>query len=150
MTRVPVRTILVPTDFSGGAAHALVWAQELARAFHSTIVLLHVVDLALTWMPVGPASIPEPVPADVADRITVAARESLANLARDAEGTVHRLVRRGHARQVILDVAKEVGADLIVIGARGHRDFSDLVIGSIAEYVVRHASVPVMTTRAPS
>jgi len=139
----------VPTDFSEGAQQALAWAQELARAFHSDIVLLHVVDLAFTWMPVGPASIPESVPDDVADRVTVKAREALANLARDTEGTVHRLVRRGHARQVILDVAKEVGADLIVIGARGHRDFSDLVIGSIADHVVRHAPVPVMTTRAP-
>ena len=148
--RVPIRTILVPTDFSEGAASAFGWARTLAHAFHAEITLLHVIDLAYTWTSIsGPAAVPTPVPSDVVDRITEVARESLAALSKDAKETTHRLIRKGHAREVILDVAKELKADLIVLGTHGHRGLSELFMGSVAEYVVRHAPVPVMTTRAP-
>lgn len=148
MPPVAIRTILVPTDFSEGAGNALGWARTLAQAFHAEISLLHVVDLAYTWTPIsGPAAIPTPVPPDVVNRITEVARESLANLAKDHKETTRRLVRKGHAREVIIEVAREVKADLIVMGTHGHRGISELFLGSVAEYVVRHAPIPVLTTR---
>lgn len=146
----PIRTILVPTDFSGGAGRALDWAQTLARAFGAKIVLLHVVDLAVEWTPVGGlGSIPTPAPAEFVERFTNDARAALDAIAQDAPQVTQRLLRKGHPRDVILDVAREAGADVIVMGTHGRRGFSHLFIGSVAEHVVRHAPVPVWTVRAP-
>ena len=143
-----IRIILTPTDFSEGAARALAWARALAREFGATIVLLHVVDLAAAWMPVGGlGSIPAPVPPDVVDQFTKAAQAALDALADEASEVTQRLLRHGHPREVILDVANAVKADLIVMGTHGRRGFSQLFIGSVAEHVVRHAPVPVLTVR---
>ena len=53
----------------------------------------------------------------------------------------------GHPRDVIVQVAKEVGADVIVMGTHGCRSVSQVFIGSVADHVVRHAPVPVMVVR---
>ena len=145
-----IRTILMPTDFSEGAARALGWARALARAFGAKIVLLHVVDLAAAWMPVGGlGSMPAPVPPDFVDRFTTTAQAALDAMAGDATEVTQRVLRNGHPREVILEVAKEVQADVIVMGTHGRRGVSHLFIGSVAEHVVRHASMPVWTVRTP-
>jgi len=146
----PIRTILVPTDFSEGAGRALDWARTLARAFGAKIVLLHVVDLAVEWTPVGGlGSIPTAAPAEFVERFTNDARAARDAMAQDTPQMTQRLLRKGHPREVILDVAPEVGADVIVMGTHGRRGFSHLFVGSVAEHGVRHATVPVWTVRAP-
>lgn len=144
-----IQTILVPTDFSDSANAALGWAESLARAFEAQIVLLHVVDLEYQWIPAGPAVVPSPVPAAVARRVREQARVSLDALAAKTAGVRRGLLRSGHARDVILAAADEVKADVIVMGTHGRRGVEHLFIGSVAEYVVRHARAPVMTVRAP-
>ena len=143
-----IRTILVPTDFSAGASSALRWARLLAEAFGAKSILLHVVDLSLVWMPIsGPAAIPAPHSGELTDRITQHAQAALGAEARDATEITRRVLRRGDAREVILEVAGEVHADVIVMGTHGRRGFSHLFIGSVAEHIVRHAGVPVWTVR---
>ncbi len=150
MTEETIRTILVPTDFSEGAARALAWARALARAFGAEILLLHVVDLAVAWMPVGGlGSMPAPVPPEFVERLTKDVQTALDAMAHDAVEVTRRQFRNGHPREVILDVAREVRADVIVMGTHGRRGFSHLFIGSVAEHVVRHARVPVWTVRTP-
>ncbi len=150
MAEETIRTILVPTDFSEGAARALAWARALARAFGAEIVLLHVVDLAVAWMPVGGlGSMPAPIPPEFVERLTKDVQTALDATARDAVEVTRRQLRNGHPREVILDVAREVRADVIVMGTHGRRGFSHLFIGSVAEHVVRHARVPVWTVRTP-
>lgn len=143
-----IHTILVPTDFSESANAALGWAADLARAFGARIVLLHVVDLEYQWVPAGPAAVPAPVPAAVGRRIRDQAGASLDALAAKTPGVGRRLLRNGHARDVILSAADAVNANVIVMGTHGRRGVAHLFIGSVAEYVVRHARVPVMTVRA--
>lgn len=150
MAEEKIRTILVPTDFSEGAARASGWARALARAFGAKIVLLHVVDLGAAWMPVGGlGSMPAPVPPDFVDRFTKTAQAALEATAGDAAEVTRRVLRNGHPRDVILEVAKEVQADVVVMGTHGRRGFSHLFIGSVAEHVVRHAPMPVWTVRTP-
>ena len=146
MSQRVIRTILVPTDFSECAASALGWARTLAKAFGAKIALLHVVDLAYVWVASGPAAIPAPVPDDVAERIMEVAKESLKALAPKGTEITRRLIRKGHPREVIIEVAKEVHADAIVMGTHGRRGVSYLFMGSVAEHVVRHSPVPVWTT----
>ena len=144
-----IRTILVPTDFSESAARALSWARMLARALGARIVVLHVLDFPLIWMPVGGlGSIPTPVPSAAADQLTAEARAILETIAQDAPEVTERVLRTGHPREIILTAARELGADVIVMGTHGRRGVSDLFIGSVAEHVVRHSLVPVWTIRA--
>ena len=146
---VPIRTILVPTDFSNSANAALELANEVAEAFDARIVLLHVVDLHYQLMPSGLLVVPAPIPGDVIRRAKERARAALDDLAGKLPRVGRRLVRRGHARDVTLAVAGAIKADLIVMGTHGRRGVQHLFIGSVAEYVVRNARVPVTTVRAP-
>jgi len=149
MVTPTVRRVLVPTDFSDGAAGGLEWARALARAFDAEIVLLHVVDLGATWVPLsGPAVFPAPTPASAVAEVADLAKTALHALGQDAPEVTQRLVRTGHPREQIPEVALEVGADMIVMGSHGRRGMSHLVIGSVAEYVVRHATVPVLIIRS--
>lgn len=148
MADTAIKTILMPTDFSECATTALTWARTLAAAFKAKIVLLHAVDLvSYVWVPAGPASVPAPVPDDVAQRIMDVAEKSLHASAARAPEIARRLIRKGHPRDVILEVAKEVAADVVVMGTHGRRRVSQVFIGSVAEHVVRHAPVPVLVIR---
>ena len=93
------------------------------------------------------ASVPAPVPEDVAKRVMAVAQESLQALAAKAPEITRRLIRKGHPVEIILEVAKDIDADVIVMGTHGRRGVSQLFMGSVAEYVVRHAPVPVLTVR---
>jgi len=144
-----IRTILVPTDFSEGAACALRWARALARAFGAKIAVLHVLDLPFAWTPVGGlGSIPTPISTESVEQLTNEARTILDTVAQDAPEVTQRLLRKGHPREVILTVAQEIEADVVAMGTHGRRGVSHLFIGSVAEHVVRHSPVPVWTVRA--
>ncbi len=143
-----IHTILVPTDFSEGASRALAWARTLAQAFRAEIIVLHVLELPVTWTPLGGlGSIPTPLSTESVEQLTNEAQTILETVARDAPEVTRRLLRKGHPREVILNVAREVGADAVVMGTHGRRGVSHLLIGSVAEHIVRHSPVPVCTIR---
>ena len=142
-----ISRILVPTDFSRYADAAFRYALELARPFHARIHLLHVVDNPLAagmW----------------SSEIYTAELSGLqVNLVRDAEqrlkhcvppdaGNVSTEVCTGNPTGQILDTARDRGADLIVMGTHGRTGIAHVVMGSVAERVVRQASCPVLTLRA--
>ncbi len=145
----PVRRILVATDFSDSATEALEWTITVARGCGAEISLLHVVDLASTWIPLsGPAVFPAPVPPEVVEQVEQLASTSLDATGRDVPEITQRIVRTGHAREVIPATAQEIGADVIVVASHGRRGVSQLFIGSVAEHVVRHSVVPVLVVRS--
>jgi nucleotide-binding universal stress UspA family protein len=138
-------TILVPTDFSYAADRALHHAVQLARRFRARVALLHVV---------APAGFPEIlIPAlrvDLPQLVTLS-RERLDRLVRRFRiRPSHLAVKAGHAAGEILQFADEIGADLIVIGARGHGALKRAMLGSAAERVVRLARCPVMVVPLPA
>jgi nucleotide-binding universal stress UspA family protein len=143
-----IQTILVPTDFSEGAAQALTWARTLAQAFRAEIIFLHVLEVPISWTPLGGlGSIPTSPSTEFVEQLTGGAQTILETVAPDAPEVTRRLLRKGHPREVILAVAQEVGADVVVMGTRGRGGVSHLLIGSVAEHVVRHSPVPVWTVR---
>lgn len=148
MSVMPIKTILVPMDFSASANAALAVASEIAQAFEARIVLLYVVDFEVQWVPAGPAVVPTPVPAAVVRGTRERAQDALDALAAKTPGVRRTLVRAGHTRDEILTAADQAGADLIVMGTHGRRGVANLFVGSVAEYVVRHAEIPVTTVRA--
>ena len=136
---IDVRKILVPTDFSENAGLALDYACEFAVRFEARIRILHVVK--------------EPVPYHgykrAWDEETREQIEALPGSAWDQKIEVTRNVRWGPPFFEILCEAKDEEADLIVMGTHGQGMLKHVLIGSVAEKVVRQARCPVVTVRHP-
>jgi nucleotide-binding universal stress UspA family protein len=138
------KTILHPTDFSEPSAFAFKLACALARDHGARLVVLHVLEVPAA---VGAAEGPfVPVPAVDWEAL----QEKLRRLQPPdpAVPVEHRLVE-GYAASRILRLAEEVKADLIVMGTHGRRGLGRLLMGSVAEQVVRKAPCPVVTVKSP-
>ena len=134
--------ILLPTDFSDTAQHALDYACELAGRFGASVHLLHVVpDPMQNW-----ATEAMPVVSDLAERWKADAEGRLEEIRLDGPQTV-RAVRIGHAFVEILHYAADNAIDMIVMGTHGRGPVEHLLLGSVAEKVVRKASCPVLTVK---
>lgn len=136
-------TILVPTDFSYASDAALGYARMLAARFGAALHLLHVVDEPGSWSEVY-AALPEiqlRLSADAAKRLEAMA----ACLPPPVQATS--AVVCGAPVPSIVKVAESKGADLIVMGTHGRRGMGHLLLGSVAERVVRLAPCPVLTVR---
>lgn len=137
------RTILVAIDGSADAAAALRHATSLARDQHARLVLLTVVPPAQPAT-VGPAGASPPVDHEaVFARIL---REAAESVPPDV-GVESRLVHGRPARRIV-EVAEEVGCDLIVIGFHGHGRLHHALIGSVSDSVMRACHRPVLLMRA--
>ena len=140
---LPIHTILHPTDFSDRSEHAFHLACALARDYGARLVVLHV-----TAHPVigyGEGVLP-PDPEELARH----AWDELNRL--EVPGGSVRAERRleeGDPVSEILRVAGESGADLVVMGTHGRTGLPRLLMGSVAELVVRKAKCPVLTVRSP-
>lgn len=145
-----IRTILFPTDFSEPSRTAFDLACALARDYGAELVVAHVVPPPL---PLGSGGVPM-VPA-VADDADLRARLEAVRPADPRVAVRHRLVV-GHPLAMdseaegILAVTAEEKADLIVMGTHGRSGLSRLLMGSVAEHVLRKAPCPVLTMKCPS
>ena len=145
---INLKTILVPSDFSGCSDAALRYGLELARRFDAKLHLLNVVQDPATqpWAAEGFA-----VPLyEVVEQWQVESEKRMAAMipAADADRvTITTAVAT--PCQEILRYAAEHDVDLIVMGTHGRSGMSHILLGSIAERVVRHAPCPVLTVRHP-
>jgi nucleotide-binding universal stress UspA family protein len=140
------KQILVATDFSGPSALALEYAQTLARRFGAALVAVHVVE---DPFPIAPEFDPPEI-ASYRTRLVEEARRKLADtVAAVSDVEVSAEVLVGTAARRIVDAAAAHGSDLIVMGTRGRGAVAALLMGSIAERVVRTADCPVMTVHDP-
>lgn len=143
------RRILVATDFSAQSENAWGLARRLAGAVGAEVVLLHV------FVP-PPPPVEAPLPPDYAEEVYEGSRkwveqqlEAWAAAAR-AEGlTATTFFRTGVAHRDIVDTAREVQADLIAIGTHGRGGVERLLLGSVADRVIRLADCPVLAIRQP-
>ena len=147
-----ITRVLVPTDFSAASDAALTYARSLARQFGASIHLVHVFEDPFTSGAfVGDGTVMMPL--DLRQTLEGAAREQLT--ARHAEhvGTLPLsstdLLMGSPARRIV-EHAKETNADLIVMGTHGRGGLEHLLLGSVAEKVIRTASCPVLTVREPT
>jgi nucleotide-binding universal stress UspA family protein len=147
-----VSRILVPTDFSEESAAALGWAGTLQQAFDAEVILLHVIDpaaVAPIVPPIGPvpgAGVDPTVVAEVVEQVRRQADEQIARVAAEF-GRARTLVADGSPGATIVEVAASQWADLIVMGTHGRSGLARVIFGSVAEHVVRHSTVPVLTVR---
>lgn len=142
---IKVTSILVPFDFSDTSKSALTYGRNLARAFGAQLHVLHVADVISTsaaqFFPEGPGD-PEARASHVAmgQLQSVLAAENL----RDADTAVR--VAPDAAIEIV-DYAKDIHTDMIVIGTHGRTGVSRFLMGSVAEHVVRTAPCPVLVVR---
>ena len=140
------KVILVPTDLSENAEEALDYACELARTLGAKLHLLNVIAVPVVGVPeLGMALTSTMIDTMVKDNQS--ALDQLAARKAHLADMAPTLLRTGDARDVINQTAKEIGADLIVVGTHGRRGVTRVLLGSVAETVVRTAPCPVLTVR---
>src|SRR5678815_589500 len=137
-------SILVPTDFSETAARALDYASALAAKLGARIHVVHVIGIPALGIPELGVALTS-VTIDSLVRDNQAALDRLVDSRRNQATFGDVLLRTGDPRDMILQAANEVHADLIVIGTHGRRGLARALLGSVAEEVVRTAPCPVVT-----
>jgi len=144
--------ILVPTDFSPTSDAALEHARALARAFGAELQLVHVFeDPLLSGAITAEAYVPEAP--EVREALMNEAQARLAHRIRPEDQDALRAtgeIITGSPASAIADHAARVGASLIVMGTHGRGGVAHLLLGSVAERVVRTARCPVLTVRGPA
>ena len=141
---ITMRTVLVPYDGSEFSRKALHHAVSLARWYKAAITLLHVDPRETYVAETGGDAWGSPVDAGERKRM-IAWLAEIGAAARNADVAVEARVTEGRPTSEIVRVAKEIGADLVVMGTHGRSGFDRLVLGSVTEKVLRHAPCPVLT-----
>lgn len=145
---VAIRRILVPTDFSEPAEAALRYGRALAEEFGSTLYLMHVVPEPYVY-PWGTEISTMPL-VDLLTESETQAGERLKTLADDSgslKGRIKTVTTIGTPVDKILHQVTEDGIDLIVMGTHGRGAVGHLLLGSVAERIVRRSPVPVLTVK---
>lgn len=138
----PIRTILYATDFSEPAQAAFGFADALARDYGAGLVVLYVDP---------PPRVHGEVVAQRQPDYDAGLWRCLESLRpQDPATRVERLLVEGDPVEEILHTATATGADLIVVGTHGRGGLGRLVLGSVAEQILRRASCPVVTIKPPS
>lgn len=150
----PPKHILVPTDFSETAAAALEYAKILAEAFGSTLHIMHVAQDPLAYVPaMEPNVSTAAVLAQLRDDLGTDGRRRLASLLSEAEREKFHArweLRWGTPHVEVDDYAARHGIDLIVMGTHGRGAIGGLLLGSVADKLVRKAPCPVLVVRPPA
>ena len=145
--------ILVPTDFSDASKLAVNATAMLAEQLGAKVTLVHVHDpealrppATLGWSPAQQEGLDEEVEEAVAESLEALRKEQLSKV-KDLDSVV---LHDSSPPTAICKYAEKIGADLIVIATHGRTGLKHLLIGSVAERVVRHATMPVLTLRTPA
>lgn len=140
---MPIRTVLHPTDFSASSEAALELACPLARGYGARLVILYVAPYEVTVggmmaIPMDPGYYEDALK-EIRDRV----------VGPSPGFPVETCLREGTPAEEILRAADDVGADLIVMGSHGRTGLGRLLMGSVAEAVMRRAGCPVLLTKGP-
>jgi len=144
-----IRSILMPTDFSECASHALEYAASFARIHKAKLICLHVIEPIIPA--VGYTGIADPLSlSDVSEQMEESAERELPKIADCQECNdieVEEIIAHGDAAAEVVRTAKEKDVDLIVIASHGRTGLGRILFGSTAESVVRHAHCPVLVVK---
>jgi nucleotide-binding universal stress UspA family protein len=147
---IALKNILVATDFSEAADAALAYGRALARTFGATLHVLHVADDM--YMRLGGDAYAAVLP-DLQQDVERQAKDRLVKLLVDDDPiplpTESVVITSGATAPAIVNYAAQAGIDLIVVGTHGRGAVAHLLMGSVAERVVRTARCPVLTVRHP-
>jgi nucleotide-binding universal stress UspA family protein len=140
--------IVVGIDNSAGAKAALRFALEEARLRQATLRVVHAWQFGYIgttglegWLPAAGGELE-----DFRQGAAAALEETLSEVGADTDGvTIERRVDQGSAAAVLVEESR--GADLLVVGSRGHGGFAQLLLGSVSQQCAQHAFCPVVIVR---
>ncbi|HUG93822.1 MAG TPA: universal stress protein [Planctomycetaceae bacterium] len=145
---IQLNRILVPTDFSDHSRAALEYGCAFAERFGAELHLVHVLQDLVGLVPEPGLAFPPP--GDYMLELQQSSEQALAALpgpSAPAGLNVERATRQGPPFLEIIRYARETEADLIVMGTHGRSGLAHMLLGSVAEKVVRKAPCPVLTVR---
>jgi nucleotide-binding universal stress UspA family protein len=150
---IAIKNVLVATDFSPVSDTALVYGRALARTFGGALHVLHVVDNLGARLSYADAALAGFAPPQMQAEIESAARKSLDTFVtetdrRELHAAAVLRVGNNPAKE-IAEYAKEASIDIIVVGATGRGGVDRLLMGSVADKIIRRAPCPVLTVRHP-
>jgi nucleotide-binding universal stress UspA family protein len=148
---IALKKILVATDFSEPSDAALAYGRELARTFGASLTVLHIADNILTraYGVEGVVLADRDLQRDIETSAQRQVDALLFEEDRRALGAVGLVLTSNSPSAAIVTHARDTGADLIVMGTHGRGAVAHLLMGSVAERVVRTAPCPVLTVRHP-
>jgi nucleotide-binding universal stress UspA family protein len=136
------KTVLVPVDFQDASLDALAFARELAGRLGLEVVLLHVYAVPVVVYPGFDPIVAPGLP----EEIESTARTALDKLAAE-QGGLRTLLRAGDPAAETLAAIQELKPALVAMGTHGRKGLVHLLLGSVAEKVIRSSTVPVVTVR---
>ena len=146
-----MKTIVVAVDFSNATSGVIEMASELAKAFGAQLRLFHVVEPEPSYTAYG--FTPDEFPAlhayqEEAKRRAAGKLEELLEKVKLELPSATSQIAEGSPLHSLLDYVKESGADFVVLGSHGHGAIAALLLGSVAEGMVRKATVPTLIVPA--
>ena len=150
---VAINRILVPTDCSDLSKNALKSAIKMAQTFNAKLTLLMVVQKSDSVDPNNRKYLSLSLVRKMRDEFERENKKKLRNFwntAFDPEIPVEHVILKGNPYLQIIDYAKKSNSDMIVMGTHGRTGLQHLVMGSVAEKVVRYSRVPVLTVKQQS
>jgi len=145
---IELKRILVPTDFSSYSEQALTYGCAFAEQFNAELHLLHVLQDLVAVVPEPGVAFPPP--GDYMGDMLASAERALEQIPPEgwaAGCTIVRETRQGPPFLEVVRYAKEHDIDMIVIGTHGRGGLAHVLLGSVAEKIVRKAPCPVLTVR---
>ena len=139
---IVAKNLLVATDFSPASDAALAYGRALARTFGATLHLLHVLENPFLRPTFGDAD-------DIRANVLQSLESRLTPQDRAVLGAHAVLETSDHPAEAIVEYAERAGIELIVLGTHGRSGVERVLMGSVAERVVRTAPCPVLTVRHP-
>jgi len=144
-----IKKLMLATDFSDASSRAAATARELASRLGAELDLVHVFDPSGMYMP-APYYFMAGVDHWIEDHLKACrdrGKASLAQLALELGGRVETHFIEGRPGHEVVEFARQRAVDMLILGTHGHTGLNRLVLGSIAEYVVRHAACMVLTVK---
>ena len=144
-----IKNIMLATDFSEVSQNALDMAAQLKRELACKVHVVHVFDSSAFEMPAPYYFMPgvEHWLDDHFSGVKDKGRKALDDLVPELGDNCEGHFLEGSPKHIIIDFAKKHDIDMIIMGTHGHSGLNHLIMGSVAEYVVRHAPAPVLTVR---
>jgi nucleotide-binding universal stress UspA family protein len=144
-----VSKILAPVDFSAGSRIAVEYAVALAKALNSTVTLFHAHEMPGSMNSIVPGADNE-VDAGLERAAAMQRLEAMrAEMQKETDVEIRVMVQRGSPAKEIVSYSLSGGFDMIVMGTHGRTGLKRVVMGSVAEAVVRRALCPILTVHLP-
>ncbi len=136
---ITIKKIICPVDFSGLSRKALQYANEFAKLSNGKVFLVGVIenDPTITYS----RGLEKERAEEEQKLVALIEEEKMAGIVADY------VIYEGFAEECILDYAKRQEADLIIMGSHGRRGLKRMILGSVAEHVIRRSPCPVLVVK---